>query len=118
PAAAPPPAAPPASTPPAATPPATTPPGAAPAGTPPATAPATPPASELPKPRRQRLSRSRAPIPPLHFMPPALVDVSPKLLALSVPAVEVRGTYTRAELEMYGVDQTTEVHIPVLNVLF
>jgi hypothetical protein len=51
-------------------------------------------------------------------MPPALLDVSPTLLALHVPAVEVRDTYTRAELAMYGVDQATEVHIPVLNVAF
>ena len=40
------------------------------------------------------------------------------MLALSVPAVEVANTYTRAELELYGVDQSTEVHIPVLNVTF
>jgi hypothetical protein len=111
--AAPPPVAPvpPASTPPAATPPAETPPGAAPA-------PGTPPSSQAPKARRHRLARARKPLPPLHFTPPALVDLSPTLLAVHVPAVEVRDTYTRAELAMYGVDQSTEVHIPVLNVAF
>lgn len=96
-----------------------------PAGTnPPATAPVAPttsppgpstPTSRAPA-KRQRLARTQ--IAPLHVMPPALFDVTPRMLALSVPAVEVTNTYTRAELELYGVDQSTEVHIPVLNVTF
>ena len=102
---------PPPSAPPAAAPPAAAPPPAAPA---PAT---TPPTSQAPKARKHRVAR-RAPLPPLHLTPPALLDVTPTLLAVRVPAVEIRDTYTRAELAMYGVDQTTEVHIPVLNVLF
>jgi hypothetical protein len=66
--------------------------------------------------KRQRVARTE--IAPLHVMPPALLDVTPRMLALSVPAVEIANTYTRAELELYGVDQSTEVHIPVLNVTF
>ena len=68
--------------------------------------------------KRTRVARAHRLLPPLHVMPPALVDVNPRMLALSVPAVEITNTYTRAELELYGVDQSTEVHIPVLNVTF
>lgn len=115
----PPPAPAPATAPPAAAPPAAAPSEATPPSTtPPAPAPAAAPTGELRKEHRRYLARSRKPIPPLHFTPPALVDVTPTMLALSVPAVEVSGTYTRAELAMYGVDQATEVHIPVLNVVF
>jgi len=107
------PAAPPATAPtePAATPP------AAPAPTAPTTSPPGPstPTSRAPA-KRPRLAH--AAIAPLHVMPPALVDLTPRMLALSVPAVEITNTYTRAELELYGVDQSTEVHIPVLNVTF
>jgi len=47
-----------------------------------------------------------------------LLDLEPGRLALSIPAVEVRDTYTRAEMSMYGLKQATEVRIPFLNVLF
>jgi hypothetical protein len=55
---------------------------------------------------------------PLRLTPPALLDWSPGRLALSVPAVEIRDTYTQKELSMHGLDQKTEVHVPFLNVLF
>jgi hypothetical protein len=55
---------------------------------------------------------------PLYLTPPALLDFSPGRLALSVPGVEITGTYTRAELSMYGLEQKTEVRVPFLNILF
>jgi hypothetical protein len=88
-------------------------PGAAPAPTPaPGAAPA-PTSSQRRNPAR-RLARVR----PLHLTPPALLDLSPGRLALSVPAVEITGTYTRTELAMYGLEQKTEVRVPFLNILF
>lgn len=50
--------------------------------------------------------------------PPALVGLGGGTLTVSVPAVEVRHVYTRAEVATYGVKQATEVDVPVLNVLF
>jgi len=111
PAAAPPPAAAPAAPPPAAPDPA----DAAPAPAAPAPA-TTPPTSSVPN--RTHLATHRRSLPPLVLTPPALVALKPGALALNVPAVEVQQTYTRAELAMYGVTQHTEVHIPVLNVVF
>jgi hypothetical protein len=96
---------------------------------PPAAAPppgATPPAAPAPAsgaaptssvPQKRRVARARS-LPPLTLMPPALVALRPGALALNVPAVEIHDTYTRTELAMYGVTQHTEVHIPVLNVVF
>jgi hypothetical protein len=57
-------------------------------------------------------------LPPLRLTPPAIVDLSPDLLALRVPALEIRNTFSRKELEMFGVQQTNEFHVPVLNVVF
>ncbi|HWP10012.1 MAG TPA: hypothetical protein VNN72_29920 [Polyangiaceae bacterium] len=98
---------------PAAAPPGAVPPTAAP---PPAAAPS--PATGTPTssvPQKRRIARS---VPPLKLVPPALVALRPGALALNVPAVEIHDTYTRTELAMYGVTQHTEVHIPVLNVVF
>jgi len=39
-------------------------------------------------------------------------------LTFAVPAVEVRNVYNRKELALYGVNQATELRVPVLNVLF
>lgn len=75
------------------------------------------PSSRAPVKKPLRLARSR-PLPPLRLTPPALIDVTPNVLALSVPAVEVRDAYTRVEVAMYGAEQTAEVHVPVLNVAF
>jgi len=50
--------------------------------------------------------------------PPALLGVSPSSVTLSVPAVEVRDTYSRAELMQFGVEQSTEVRVPVFNFVF
>ena len=66
---------------------------------------------------KQRVRRT-AVLPPLRLTPPAIVDLSPDLLALRVPALEIRNTFSRKELEMFGVQQSTEFHVPVLNVVF
>ena len=39
-------------------------------------------------------------------------------LTLSLPAVEVRQAYTRAEVAMLGLKQHTEVEVPMLSVVF
>lgn len=49
---------------------------------------------------------------------PALIDVAPERVSLSVPAVELREVYTRKEVASFGLTQATEVRIPVLSVLF
>jgi hypothetical protein len=84
----------------------------APGGTP---APPVPPTSSVPR-VRHHLALTR--MPPLSFTPPALVALTPGALALRVPAVEIQNTYTSTELAMYGVTQHTEVHIPVMSVVF
>jgi hypothetical protein len=75
------------------------------------------PTSKAPVKKPLRLAKKR-PLPPLRLTPPALIDVTPNMLALSVPAVEIRDAYTRVEIAMYGAEQTAEVHVPVLNVSF
>jgi hypothetical protein len=115
PAAAPPPPEPAPAGPPAVAPP-VGPPGASPPAAPPTPPPATAPTTRIPT--KQRVARRERRLPPLTLMPPALVALTPGALALSVPAVEIQDTYTRTELAMYGVTQATQVHIPVLNVVF
>jgi hypothetical protein len=48
----------------------------------------------------------------------SLVDVSEGDLQLGVPAVEVRPMYTPVEIAQFGVEQQTEVHIPVFSSTF
>ena len=57
-------------------------------------------------------------LPPLRLTPPAIVDLTPDMLALRVPALEIRDSYSRKEMLMFGVKQETEFHIPVVNVAF
>jgi hypothetical protein len=66
--------------------------------------------------RRKVTTRSRAvaKAPAL----PSLIGVEPARITLSIPAVEFRDVYTRAEVASFGLTQATEVRIPVLNVLF
>jgi hypothetical protein len=52
------------------------------------------------------------------ILPPALLDISGNELALTVPAVEIRDTYTRREVAMYGVKQQTEVRVPLFQMVF
>jgi len=94
---------------PAAQPPATTQPAAAP------TAPApTQPQSAI-HPRKRAVAHWRAA--PL-YSPSALLAVSGNQLGFSVPAFEIRETYTRREVAMYGVKQQTEVRVPLVQMAF
>lgn len=105
---------PPATTAPAVSPaPATTPSPAAP-NSPQGTAPAQPQGARQPQRNRALAHSHSAPV----VIPPALLDLSGTQLALGLPAVEVRGTYTRREMAMYGVKQQTEVRIPVFQMMF
>jgi hypothetical protein len=87
----------------------------APVVTPPATAPGAGPTGSL---RRHRAQARRTLPLDYHLSPPALIGVSADALTLGVPAIEVRGVYSRNEIAMFGVSQATEVHVPVLNFLF
>jgi hypothetical protein len=60
----------------------------------------------------------RLPLMDYHLSPPALIGISAQALTLGIPAVELRDVYTRTELAMYGLSQSTEVRVPVLNFLF
>jgi hypothetical protein len=105
---------PPASAPNDTAPPATTPSPTAPSPTP---GTGTPPTS-TPQPSgaaRGRHLAKRAPQP--RRLPPALIDVDPNQVSVSIPNVEVRQVFTRAEVAM-GAPKATEVRIPVLNVVF
>jgi hypothetical protein len=95
-------------------------PGAAPAPTPGA-APAPTGAAPAPAPTgaaRKRREHRVAVLPPLRLTPPAIVDLTPDMLALRVPALEIRESYSRKEMLMFGVKQETEFHLPVLSVVF
>jgi len=85
-----------------------------PTGPSPATGPA-PSGSQQPNGSLPHRSRSRALA--RRHLPPALIDVSPQQLSLSIPAIEFRDVFTRAEVAM-GAPKATEVRIPVLNVVF
>ena len=86
-----------------------------------------PPPAEAPPPAvpaptsslRKRKSNAHRTLPlDYHLSPPALIGVSADTLTLGVPAVEVRNVYSRNELALYGVNQATELRVPVLSVLF
>src|SRR5450755_2386591 len=64
--------------------------------------------------RQRALARRTLPL-DYHLSPPALIGLSAEALTLGVPAVELRGVYTRNEIAMFGVSQATEVRVPVLN---
>ena len=81
---------------------------------PPAATPATPTGS---LPRSRSHAHRTLPL-DYHLSPPALIGVSSQALTVGVPAVEVRNVYSRNELAMYGVNQATELRVPVLNLLF
>lgn len=51
--------------------------------------------------------------------PPALVGVdAQKRIHLGIPAVEVRGTFSRVDMERFGVQQRSELRIPLLRLVF
>jgi hypothetical protein len=94
-----------------------------PAGTevtpPPVTTPAPAPSSSAAPQHRRRSHVARRTLPlDYHLSPPALIGLSTDALTLGVPAVELRGVYTRKEVAMFGVSQATELRVPVLSVLF
>lgn len=66
---------------------------------------------------RPRLARRTLPL-DYHLSPPALIGLSADALTVGVPAFELRGVYTRKEVAMFGVNQATEVRVPVLSFLF
>ncbi|MFZ5891141.1 MAG: hypothetical protein ACOY0T_08825 [Myxococcota bacterium] len=87
-------------------------PGSTPAPSAPAPAPGTP-SGALPGRKVARHEHTHRP----RRIPPALIDVEPNQVSVSIPNVEVRQVFTRAEVAM-GAPRATEVRIPVLNVLF
>ncbi len=48
----------------------------------------------------------------------SLFDVYKGKLALGVPALEVRPLYTQREMWTYGVNQGTEVRLPIFKAMF
>ena len=116
------PPAPPVANPPGAPPPT---PASPPAATPTAAPPTTPNPTSSPAPARPQSSRRQLQVRAVaHYRalpqppPMALVHVSGKRMALSVPAIEIRDTYTRREVAMYGVKQQTEVRVPLFQMAF
>ncbi|MEO6600040.1 MAG: hypothetical protein ABIQ16_09230 [Polyangiaceae bacterium] len=83
------------------------------------TPPPAPTGSAAPQRRRAqpRLARRTLPL-DYHLSPPALIGLSADALTVGVPAFELRGVYTRKEVAMFGVNQATEVRVPVLSFLF
>jgi hypothetical protein len=83
----------------------------------PADEPVADPPQATPPPPKAGAARTRPVAKRLPSAPPALIGVEPDRLSLSVPSVEVRDVFSKAEVAM-GAPQATEVRIPVLNVLF
>jgi hypothetical protein len=54
----------------------------------------------------------------LKLPPPALLGFRESELALGVPNIELRHSYTRAERVMFNAPDVTEWNVPVLNVVF
>ncbi|MEO7033007.1 MAG: hypothetical protein ABI548_04145 [Polyangiaceae bacterium] len=84
---------------------------------PPVPSPAATPAPTSSVRRHKALARRTLPL-DYHLSPPALIGVSSQALTLGVPAIELRGVYSRNEIAMFGVSQATEVRVPVFNFLF
>jgi hypothetical protein len=112
---------------PATTPTTTTPSGTevtAPTAVPPVATPVVPAASPTPapsgsvQPRKGKALAQHTSTLDYHLSPPALIGVSASELTLGVPAIELRDVYTRKEIAMFGVTQSTEVRVPVFNFLF
>ncbi len=89
--------------------------------TPEAAPPAAEPAPEAPAPATRRQLRPQRRL-ALKLPPPALVglglDRDDTRLALGIPNVELRHTYTRTEQVMFNAPDTTEVRVPLLSVAF
>jgi hypothetical protein len=64
--------------------------------------------------RARRTQVARIPV----HVPVSLLDVYGGKLALGLPALEVRPTYSTRELAMFGVEQRTEVRVPLFRATF
>ncbi|HMA91868.1 MAG TPA: hypothetical protein VKP30_04235 [Polyangiaceae bacterium] len=94
-----------------------TPPGA-PGSPTPATTPAAPTQSPAPGSTLTSHNHHKRRIRP-SLPPPALVGIdAQKRVHWGIPAVEVRDTFSRVEVAQFGVQQKTELRIPVLRVAF
>lgn len=49
---------------------------------------------------------------------PALIGIEPEAVTLNVPAVELHDVFTPVEIAAFGVEQATEVRVPVFNLVF
>lgn len=65
--------------------------------------------------RKVRRPKKRRPGEPL---PVALFDLQPGTVRMGVPAVQIKNMYSLEEIAKYGVEQKTEVNIPVVSASF
>ncbi|NUO50249.1 MAG: hypothetical protein HOV80_15450 [Polyangiaceae bacterium] len=63
----------------------------------------------------RRTKKRRHPGEPL---PVALFDLQPNTVRMGVPAVQIKNMYSLEEIAKYGVEQKTEVNIPVVSASF
>jgi len=76
---------------------------------------ATPPGAAAPVKKDTRTARVNTHRP---HIPMSLVDLHDGSVRMGVPAVEVRPTYTPLEMKEFGVDQSTELRLPVFQATF
>ena len=55
---------------------------------------------------------------PMSYVPRSLVDLHRGALAVGLPPVQVRNTFTTDEIAKFGVTQVREVHVPVFHASF
>ncbi len=55
---------------------------------------------------------------PMSRVPNSLVDLQRGALAIGLPPVQVRNTFTTEEMAKFGVAQVREVHVPLLHATF
>lgn len=87
-------------------------PGGAPAGAPGSAPPAQPDGTTVTVTKTSSLTRRHR---PFHV---GLLGLDKEGLMLGVPAVQIKPMYTPVELSQYGIQQKTEVHIPVFSASF
>ena len=73
----------------------------------------TAPSASAPVQRGDRTAAVRRP-----HIPLSLVDLHDGSVSMGVPAVEIRPTYTPVEMKQFGVDQSTELRLPVFRATF
>jgi len=67
---------------------------------------------------RKHLHKKAAPANEEHRGSGAVVGMADGVVQLGVPAIEVKPMYSPTELSIYGVQQRTEVRIPVFSAAF